>query len=66
MTSSNQFYAFYRFADLESSAFFPENSLWSNILNHSQTKVTPINPSFCIFFQYDPKEVRVLTNLAFF
>ena len=35
-------------------------------LNHLQTKLTPINPHFWIFFQYDPKEVRVLTNLFFF
>ena len=44
---------------------FSENSLWSNILNLLQTKVTPMNPHF-LFFQYDPKEVRVLTNLIFF
>ena len=29
---------------------FSENSLWSNILNHLQTKVTPKNPHSCIFF----------------
>ena len=29
---------------------FSENSLWSNILNYLQTKVTPRNPHSCIFF----------------
>ena len=48
MTSSNEFYAFHWFADLQSSAFF-EKSLWTNILNHFQTKVTLMNPRFCIF-----------------
>ena len=60
---SNEFYAFHRFADLQNS-LFSENPLRSNVLNHLQTKVTPMNPYFCIF-EYDPKEVRVLTNLIF-
>ena len=64
MTSSNEFYAFHMSAHLQSSGF-SENSLWSNILNLLQTKVTPMNPHFLVF-QYDPKEVRVLTNLIFF
>ena len=64
MTSSNEFYAFHMSAHLQSS-FFSENSLWSNILNLLQTKVTPWIPIFS-FFQYDPKEVRVLRNLIFF
>ena len=46
VTSSNEFYAFHRFPDLHSSAFF-ENSMRSNILNYLQTKV--MNPYFCIF-----------------
>ena len=45
---------------------FSENTLWSNILNHLQTKVTPKNPHSCIFFQYDSEEVRVLAKLFFF
>ena len=47
---------------------FPEDSLWSNILNHLQTKVTPKNPHSCIFVSIycNPKEVRVLTKLIFF
>ena len=32
---------------------FSENSLWSNILNHLQTKVTPKNPHSCIFLVYN-------------
>ena len=47
--------------------FFSENSLWSNILNHLQRKVTPTNPHSCIFISilYNPKAVRVLANLFF-
>ena len=65
MTSSNEFYVFHMSTHLQSSVFCSENSLWSNILNLMQTKVTPWIPIFS-FFQYDPKEVRVLTNLFFF
>ena len=64
MTSSNEFNTFHRFTDFQSLAF-SENSLWDSILNHLQTKVTPNNPHSCIFFQYNPKEVKVLTNLIF-
>ena len=43
---------------------FTENSLWSSNLNHWQTKVSLMNPHFCISFSiYNPKEVAVLTNL---
>ena len=31
---------------------FSENSLWSSILNHLQTKVTPKNPHSCFFSAY--------------
>ena len=65
MISSSDFYAFHRFADLQSLAF-SENSLLSIILNHLQTKVTLMNAHFCIFFQHDPKGLRVLTNLIVF
>ena len=45
---------------------FSENSLWSKILNHLQTKVTPKNPHFCIFFQYDSKKTESFYKLNFF
>ena len=51
MTSSYDFHAFHRFADLQSQGFFSENSLWSNILNHLKTKVTPKNPHSCCSLQ---------------
>ena len=42
---------FMPFTGLQTFKFkFSENSLWSNILNYLQTKVTPRNPHSCIFF----------------
>ena len=42
-----------------------ENSLWTNILIHLKTKVTPWNPLFLHFLQYGPEDVKVLINLIF-
>ena len=41
---------------------FFENSLWVNVLNHLETKVTPKNPHACIFFSMILKK-WVLINL---
>ena len=67
MTLSNDFHVFLKVGRLSKLSFFSETSLWSSILNHLQTKVTPKNPYSCNFFFsiYNPKEVRVVTNFIF-
>ena len=45
---------------------FSGKSLWSNILNYLQTKVTPKNPHSCIFFSMILKKWEFLTNFNFF
>ena len=45
---------------------FLENSLWSNILNHLQTKLTPLILLFFDFLQYGPEEVIILPNWIYF
>ena len=71
MTSSNEFYAFPRSADLQSSAFFWKlivEQYFKSLSNKSNSHESPWISifDFFFFFQYDPKGVRVLTNLIFF
>ena len=64
MASSNEFYAFHMSANLQRSAFFwklIEEQSFKSLANKSNSHES----TFFIFFQYDPKEVRVLTNLFF-
>ena len=59
MTSSNEFYAFHRFADLQSSAFFWKVTVrqyFKSLANKSNSHEC----TFLHFFQYDPKGLKVL------
>ena len=65
MTSSNDFYAFHRFAGLQSQDFFlklNKEQYFKSLANKSNSQESP----FLHFLQFDPKEVRVLTNIIFF
>ena len=65
MTSSNDFYAFHRFAGLQSQGFFlklNKEQYFKSLANKSNSQESP----FLHFLQFDPKEVRVLTNIIFF
>ena len=59
MTPSNEFYAFHRFADLQSIAFFWKITIgqyFKSLANKSNSHEC----TFLHFFHYDPKGVRVL------
>ena len=59
MILSNDFHAFHRFADLQSEAFF-----WKlTVEQYLKTEVSPWKPLFLHSLQYDPGEVKVLTNI---
>ena len=63
-TSSNELHVFHRFAGLQSKVFFWKLTVeqyFKSLANKSNSQV----PIFLHFLQYDPKEVRVLTNLIF-
>ena len=58
------FYVFHRFADLQSLAFFWKLTVeqyFKSLANKSNWQELP----FLHFLQYDPKEMRVLSNLIF-
>ena len=68
MTSSNEFYAFPRSTDLQTLAFFWKlivEQYFKSLSNESNSHESPWISIFD-FFQYSPKEVRLLTNLIFF
>ena len=67
VTSSDELHAFHKFADFQSSAFFWKltvEQLLKSLPNKINSQDFPFLHFylFFFFFQYDPKNVRVLTN----